>query len=183
MSTDQLEDDARGFSYRRPGPLDMRFDTDSGRTAADLVNGLPEKELADLIYRLGGERRSRRIARRIVQRRPIEGTIELAKAVSSAVRGYRPSVLSRVFQALRIAVNDEMGQLERLLESMADWMAPGCRVGVITFHSLEDRKVKHFFRDSDSFRPGEPAWTGPSRRERESNVRSRSAKLRRGVRL
>lgn len=183
MSTDQLEDDGRGFSYRRQAPLDMRFDSSGGTTADELVNRLPQNELADLIYELGGERRSRRIARRIVQRRPIADTSELTSAVSSAVRGYRPGVLSRVFQALRIAVNDEMGQLRRLLDSMSGWMSTGGRVGVITFHSLEDRMVKLFFRDGEDFRPGEPPWTGPSRDEQKSNVRSRSAKLRRGVRL
>jgi len=183
MSTDQLEDDGRGFSYRRQAPLDMRFDSSGGTTADELVNRLPQNELANLIYELGGERRSRRIARRIVQRRPIADTSELTSAVSSAVRGYRPGVLSRVFQALRIAVNDEMGQLRRLLDSMSGWMSTGGRVGIITFHSLEDRMVKLSFRDGDDFRPGEPPWTGPSRDEQRSNVRSRSAKLRRGVRL
>ena len=182
MSSDQLEDASRGFTYREAGPLDMRFDPTSGTTAAELINGLEQKELADLIFRLGGERRSRRIARRIVQRRPLADTSELVSAVSSAVRGYRPGVLSRVFQALRIAVNDEMGQLDRLLESMDHWLAPGGRVALLTFQSLEDRRVKRFLRDTPGFRPGEPEWSAAGEEERLRNVRSRSAKLRRGIR-
>ncbi len=182
MSSDQLEDPSRGFTYRERGPLDMRFDPSSGTTAEELVNGLEQGELADLIFRLGGERRSRRIARRIVQRRPLRDTSELVSAVSSAVRGYRPGVLSRVFQALRIAVNDEMGQLDRLLESMGRWLASKGRVAFITFHSLEDRRVKRFLRDTPGFRPGEPEWSAATEGERRRNVRSRSAKLRRGVR-
>ena len=182
MSSDQLGDSSRGFSYRESGPLDMRFDSTAGTTAEELVNGLEQNELADLIYNLGGEHRSRRIARRIVQRRPISGTNELVAAISSAVRGYRPGVLSRVFQALRIAVNDELGQLDRLLAGMDRWLAPEGRVAFITFHSLEDRRVKRFLRDTPGFTPGEPEWTAASREERRRNVRSRSAKLRRGVR-
>ncbi|MFO7949978.1 MAG: 16S rRNA (cytosine(1402)-N(4))-methyltransferase RsmH [Candidatus Fermentibacteraceae bacterium] len=182
MSSDQLEDASRGFTYRETGPLDMRFDPTSETTAAEILNSVDQKELADLIFHLGGERRSRRIARRIVQRRPLADTSELVAAVSSAVRGYRPGVLSRVFQALRIAVNDEMGQLDRLLESMGRWLAPGGRVALITFHSLEDRRVKRFLRDTPGFRPGEPEWSAAGEEERRRNVRSRSAKLRRGIR-
>jgi 16S rRNA (cytosine1402-N4)-methyltransferase len=182
MSSDQLEDPSRGFAYREAGPLDMRFDPRGGTTAEELVNRLDQNELADLIFHLGEERRSRRIARRIVQRRPIRDTSGLVAAVSSAVRGYRPGVLSRVFQALRIAVNDELGQLERLLESMGRWLAPGGRAAFITFHSLEDRRVKRFLRDTPGFGPGEPEWSAPTASERARNVRSRSAKLRRGIR-
>ena len=162
FSSDQVDDPSRGFSFREDGPLDMRLDPTSGVPARVLVNELPERELADLIYRFGEERASRRIARRIVEARqtsPIETTGQLSMLVREVMGGIRGRIdpATRTFQALRIAVNDELGALERLLgaiESQAAmdsgdarrWLAPGARVVIIAFHSLEDRPVKRAFR-------------------------------------
>jgi 16S rRNA (cytosine1402-N4)-methyltransferase len=151
LSSDQLADKSRGFAFASDAPLDMRFDTSRGRTAAELVNVLEEAELADVLWRYGEERRSRAIARRIVQMRgraPIAGTRELARLVAAAVPG-RPGGIhpaTRTFQALRIAVNDELGSLERALPAAVAALAPGGRLAVISFHSLEDRIVKTFIR-------------------------------------
>ena len=151
LSSDQLADRERGFSFAADAPLDMRFDPTSGQPASDLVNELDETELADLLWRYGEERRSRAIARRIVEARrraPIERTGELAQIVASVVHG-RPGGIhpaTRTFQALRIAVNDELGSLETVLPAALDVLAPGGRIAVISFHSLEDRIVKHFFQ-------------------------------------
>jgi 16S rRNA (cytosine1402-N4)-methyltransferase len=151
LSSDQLADRERGFSFAADAPLDMRFDPTSGQSAADLVNETDETELADLIWRYGEERRSRAIARRIVEARkraPIERTRELAQIVASVVHG-RPGGIhpaTRTFQALRIAVNDELGSLEAVLPAALALLAPGGRIAVISFHSLEDRIVKHFFQ-------------------------------------
>ncbi|HEX9069327.1 MAG TPA: 16S rRNA (cytosine(1402)-N(4))-methyltransferase RsmH [Ktedonobacterales bacterium] len=152
LSSDQLAEAERGFSFAQPGPLDMRFDPTRGQSAADLVNSLDAESLADIIYRYGEERHSRSIARRIVaarERAPITTTSELAALVAGAVHG-RPGGIhpaTRTFQALRIAVNDELGSLQRALTAAVDLLAPGGRIAIISFHSLEDRIVKHFFRD------------------------------------
>jgi 16S rRNA (cytosine1402-N4)-methyltransferase len=151
LSSDQLRAPERGFAFASDGPLDMRFDPTLGQPAADLVNGLEEAELADLIYRYGEERRSRAIARRLVaarQRAPITTTAALARLVAEAVPG-RPGGIhpaTRTFQALRIAVNDELASLEAALPRAVAALAPGGRLAIITFHSLEDRIVKQFIR-------------------------------------
>ncbi|MCL4394168.1 MAG: 16S rRNA (cytosine(1402)-N(4))-methyltransferase RsmH, partial [Chloroflexi bacterium] len=144
LSSMQLADDARGFSFQSAGPLDMRFDPSSGDTAADLVNSLDETELADLIYEYGEERASRRIARALVDARPIRTADQLSEAVERAVgRHGRIHPATRTFQALRIAVNRELQVLAAVLPQLAEVAAPGGRVAVISFHSLEDRLVKH----------------------------------------
>ena len=146
MQVDQAE---RGFSFQQDGPLDMRFGPSAKQSAGALINHTDEVELANLIYRYGEERRSRRIARAIVQARPIHTTQALAEVVSRAVggrRGRRIHPATRTFQAIRIAVNDELGALERFLPQAVSLLAPGGRLAVISFHSLEDRIVKHFFR-------------------------------------
>jgi 16S rRNA (cytosine1402-N4)-methyltransferase len=151
LSSDQLGTPERGFAFASDGPLDMRFDPTRGQPAADLVNGLEEAALADLIYRYGEERRSRAIARRLVvarQRAPITTTVALARLVAEAVPG-RPGGIhpaTRTFQALRIAVNDELASLEAALPRAVAALAPGGRLAIITFHSLEDRIVKQFIR-------------------------------------
>lgn len=151
LSSDQLADPARGFSFAADAPLDMRFNPTRGRSATDLVNELEESELADLIWRYGEERRSRAIAHRIVEARrraPITRAAELARLVARAVPG-RPGGIhpaTRTFQALRIAVNEELASLEAALPPAVDALAPGGRLAVITFHSLEDRIVKTFVR-------------------------------------
>ena len=151
LSSDQLASRERGFSFATPAPLDMRFDTSGGQTAADLVNTLDEAELADALWRYGEERRSRAIARRVVEQRaraPIARTDELARLVASVVHG-RPGGIhpaTRSFQALRIAVNDELGSLEAALPRAVELLRPGGRLAVISFHSLEDRIVKQFFQ-------------------------------------
>lgn len=154
LSSDQLADRERGFSFSHDAPLDMRFDTTRGISAADLVNTLPEDELADLLWRYGDERRSRAIARRIGearQRQPITRTGELARLVAGVVHG-RPGGIhpaTRTFQALRIAVNDELASLEAALPAAVDLLRPGGRLAVISFHSLEDRIVKRFFQQEE----------------------------------
>ncbi len=182
LSSLQLDDPSRGFSHRYDGPLDMRFDGTEGDTAARLVNGLPEKELADIIYRFGQEGRSRRIAEAIVRNRPVTGSRELADIVSNVVRGRSVKVLSRVFQALRIAVNGEMEQLDSLLEGLHRWTGSGARIAFITFHSLEDRRIKLLFRDDPAYRQNSPRWLVPGEEEMERNSRARSARLRMGIR-
>ena len=153
VSSPQLDLPERGFSFRFDGPLDMRMDPSHGPTAADLLNTLPERELADILYRYGEERRSRQVAAEIVRRRrerPWARTGELAELLERVVgrahqHGLPPA--TRCFQALRIAVNDELGELERTLRQAVRLVAVGGRIAVITFHSLEDRIVKQFFRE------------------------------------
>jgi 16S rRNA (cytosine1402-N4)-methyltransferase len=149
MSSHQLDDPGRGFAFRFDGPLDMRFDQTRGQTAAELIAKADETELADIIWRYGEERRSRQIARAIVNQRgrsPIETTRRLSEIVSAVVGrgkgGIHPA--TRTFQALRIAVNDEFAALERALEVSVERLAPGGRLVVIAFHSLEDRIVKQY---------------------------------------
>ncbi len=153
VSSHQLDEPDRGFSYMQDGPLDMRMDRRGGQTATDLVAELSESELANLIYRYGEEKFSRRIARRIVEQRaqtPIESTKQLAELISSAIpaaqrRKEKQHPAKRTFQALRIAVNDELGVLERGLVAAFASLKSGGRLSVITFHSLEDRIVKNYF--------------------------------------
>ena len=153
LSGDQLADPERGFSFSSPGPLDLRFDPMRGEPAKRLINRLSAEHLADLIYHYGEERYSRRVARAIVERRrekPIETAAELAELVRRCVprsRVERIDPATRTFQALRIAVNDELKSLEIALRRLPDCLRPGARLAVISFHSLEDRRVKEAFRD------------------------------------
>ncbi len=153
VSSMQLDFPERGFSYAIDAPLDMRMDRSADVTAADLVNDAPERELADIFKRYGEERYARQIARAIVRRRPVATTFELVDVVRSAIPrpqsfgGGHPA--KRVFQALRIAVNDELGALERALPAALQMLRPGGRLAVISFHSLEDRIVKTFMRDGE----------------------------------
>lgn len=182
FASDQVDDPARGLSFRHDGPLDMRLDPTAGQTAADLVNKLGEGALADLFFEYGEERHSRRVARRVVERRqlrPFETTADLADVVRRSVPrsgGIDPA--TRVFQALRVAVNDELGSLDRLLAVLPTVVRPGGRAGVISFHSLEDRRVKQAFRKPGVWEPvtKKPAEAGAE--EAARNPRSRSAKLR-----
>ena len=153
VSSFQLETPERGFSFTHDGPLDMRFDPHQGSSAAEVVNQWPEHEIADLIYQYGEERQSRRIARYLVQHRPFTTTRELAAAVEQACGGRRGSRIhpaTRTFQALRIAVNEELSQLERVLPQCLDLLARGGRLAVLTFHSLEDRIVKRWMQSEGS---------------------------------
>jgi 16S rRNA (cytosine1402-N4)-methyltransferase len=148
FSSLQLEDAGRGFAFQVEGPLDMRYDPRTPTTAHALVNNLDPADLADLIYRYGEERHSRAIARAIVAARPIQTTTQLAEVISRAVggrRGARIHPATRTFQALRIAVNDELSALARALPAAVNLLSPGGRLVVLTFHSLEDRIVKEFF--------------------------------------
>lgn len=181
FSSDQLADAARGLSFKTDGPLDMRLDPSAGATAADLVNTMGEAALADTIFEYGEERHSRRVARRIVERRaeqPFATTADLADVVRRAVPrsgGIDPA--TRTFQALRIAVNDELGALDRLLAALPAVLKPGGRAGIISFHSLEDRRVKHAFRAAGwSSVNKKPVEAGDA--EAARNPRARSAKLR-----
>jgi 16S rRNA (cytosine1402-N4)-methyltransferase len=184
LSSDQLADEVRGFSFDAAGPLDLRFDTSEGQPAWKLLRRLGEKELADLIYRYGEERFSRRIARRIIECRatqPVRTSGELARLVRSCVPrspGHAIDPATRTFQALRIAVNDELTSLERLLASLPDCLRLGGRVAVISFHSLEDRLVKTAFRDDPRYQVLSRKPVRPTDAEIARNPRSRSAKLR-----
>jgi 16S rRNA (cytosine1402-N4)-methyltransferase len=184
LSSMQLESSGRGFSFRGDEPLDMRFDPDSDRaTAAELLNMLPETELERILREYGEEPRARRVARAIVQRRPLAHTSDLVAAVTAALgpaRG-RSHPATRTFQAMRIAVNDELGALESGLEAAMNLLLPGGRVAVITFHSLEDRIVKWRFRafaehGRARILTRKPAL--PTEDEVRANPRARSAKLR-----
>ncbi len=151
LSSDQLADRERGFSFAGDAPLDMRFDPAQPTSAADLLNTLSESELADLLWRYGEERRSRQIARHIVQaraRQPITRTEQLAQLAAAGVPGHPGGIhpATRTFQALRIAVNGELDSLEAVLPQAVELLAPGGRIAIISFHSLEDRIVKHFFQ-------------------------------------
>ena len=183
VSSMQLDRPERGFGYRVDGPLDMRMGEGSeaaAPSAADLVNGLPERDLADLIYRFGEEPRSRRIAAAIVRRRPIRTTDQLTGIIVSAVgkRPGGPHPARRTFQALRIAVNRELEELTAALPPAAGLLGPGGRVVVISYHSLEDRIVKRAFRDDDRLDILTKKPLVASAAERAQNPRARSAKLR-----
>jgi 16S rRNA (cytosine1402-N4)-methyltransferase len=202
LSSYQLGDPGRGFAMMEDGPLDMRYNAGIETTAADLVNSLEESELADLIYEYGEERQSRRIARAIVRSRPLYTTSQLAAVIERTVgRRGRLHPATRTFQALRIAVNDELGALRDVLPQAVSVLEPGGRLVVISFHSLEDRIVKHFMQREarDCICPPElPVCqcghsatlriltkkpVQPSREEVAANPRSRSAKLRAAERL
>jgi 16S rRNA (cytosine1402-N4)-methyltransferase len=184
VSSDQLDDPRRGLTFQHEGPLDMRMDVTQGEPASSLVNRVGERELADLIFKYGEERFSRRIARRIVETRrrtPFETSTQLAELVRRCVpRSRKQSIdpATRTFQALRIAVNDELGALERLLKSLPNILKPGGRAAIISFHSLEDRLVKQAFRQKDMFEQltRKPVQAGEE--ELRNNPRARSAKLR-----
>jgi 16S rRNA (cytosine1402-N4)-methyltransferase len=198
LSSMQLDNPEKGFSFQAEGPLDMRFDPRAPRSAADLVNQLPEQELADLIWKYGEEPASRRIARAIVNTRPLTTTRQLAAIVAAASRRPPGKIhpATRVFQALRIAVNQELQSLEAVLPQAVDALAPGGRLAVIAFHSLEDRIVKHYFRQESRdciCPPGQPVCTCghkatlkeiarrpimPGEDETARNPRARSARLR-----
>lgn len=207
VSSPQLDEASRGFSFAKDGPLDMRM-SQKGPSAADLVNQLPEEELADILYQYGEERHSRRIARKILAARkegPIQTTKQLAEIIYSVMpkhgKGIDPA--TRTFQALRIKVNDEMGELERVLELAEKLLLPGGRLAVVSFHSLEDRIVKQFLKTRSqtaapsnrhlpyvkddvlqpTFQLGSKKAIQPSDEECQSNPRSRSAKLRWAIRL
>jgi 16S rRNA (cytosine1402-N4)-methyltransferase len=201
LSSRQLANGERGFSFSQEGPLDMRMDRSSGRTAASLVNSLPETELADLLWRYGEEPRSRRIARAIVAARPVTSTAQLAAIVARSAGGGKIHPATRSFQALRIAVNDELQALAEVLPQARDLLRAGGRLAVISFHSLEDRLVKQFFQQEsrDCICPPEmPVCTcghhaslaavnrkpiRPGEGEVERNPPSRSARLRIAERL
>ena len=203
VSSPQLDEAERGFSFQSDGPLDMRMDRRQPVTAEQLVNELEPEELAEIFWKLGGERKSRRIARAIVEQRSmqrLESTLQLAEVVERACprRGARTHPATGVFQALRMAVNDELGQVERGLEAGWSVLKPGGRMAVITFHSGEDRAVKQFSRDlarpytvrgevdlPELREPREPLARELSRKaikpreaELDRNPRSRSAQLR-----
>jgi 16S rRNA (cytosine1402-N4)-methyltransferase len=186
VSSLQLDDAARGFSFQAEGPLDMRMDPRSERTAEQVVNHLDERQLADVIYEFGEERRSRRIARAICRSRPIRSTAHLAEVISAAARPMnqaerRIHPATRTFQALRIFVNRELDDLKALLEAAPRILKPGGRVVVISFHSLEDRIVKDAFREGTqkgyfSVLTKKPVIATDE--ESDRNPRARSAKLR-----
>ena len=186
LSSDQLADASRGFSFDSNGPLDMRFDTSHGPTAADVINRLPEVELARILFEYGDERHSRRIARRIVAARPLRTAAALADLVRRAVprprSRQRIHPATRVFQALRIAVNDELDALRTLLhDQLPRVLRTGGRAVVISFHSLEDRIVKQAFRDRECWESLTRKPVVADEAEIRANPRSRSAKLRAAV--
>jgi 16S rRNA (cytosine1402-N4)-methyltransferase len=181
VSSMQFDDGARGFSFREDAPLDMRLDPTQGETAAEFIASRDEEELANAIFEYGDERASRRIARALKLKLP-RTTGDLAAIVAGVVHvtGKRERVhpATRTFQALRIAVNDELGALRASLDAAADVVRPGGRIAVISFHSLEDRIVKVFFRDDDRLARVTRKPIVPSEEEIRLNPRSRSAKLR-----
>jgi 16S rRNA (cytosine1402-N4)-methyltransferase len=187
VSSMQLDEPARGFSFREDAPLDMRMAGSSADepSAADLVNGLSERELADVIFHYGDERRSRRIAAAIVRKRPITTTDQLAGVVVGAVgrRPGGPHPARRTFQALRIAVNRELEELAASLPHATKLLVPGGRVVVISYHSLEDGIVKRAFRDGPGFRALTKKPVVATDEEVDANPRARSAKLRAAERI
>ena len=182
VSSTQLDQSQRGFSFRAEAPLDMRMDSTQALTAEEIVNHWDEKTIADTIYEYGEERLSRRIARRIIEQRPFRTTTELAFAIAAAyppkARHGRIHPATRSFQALRIAVNSELTVLEQFLATAPDWLNPGGRLAIISFHSLEDRIVKYAFRGDERLQVVTKKPLVASREEVQENKRSRSAKLR-----
>ncbi|MCX6816324.1 MAG: 16S rRNA (cytosine(1402)-N(4))-methyltransferase RsmH [Candidatus Beckwithbacteria bacterium] len=188
LSSDQLADDQRGFSFLQDSPLDMRADPDLAVTAADLVNGLNKGELNELFQKLGEEPRALAISDEIVHsraRQPITTTAQLVKIVKEAVGGryQRINPATKVFQALRIAVNDELNNLKAALPQAVALLKPGGRLAVISFHSLEDRIVKNFMKDNQNLKILYKHPVKPGREEILANPRSRSAKLRVAIKL
>ena len=202
VSSPQLDDPERGFSFRTDGPLDMRM-ARTGKTAADIVNESDEHGLADILHAFGDERHARRIARAIVAARPFARTVALAEAVRSAVPGWKHAIdpATRTFQALRIAVNDELGELRAALRDAEHLLTEGARLVAVSFHSLEDRIVKRFLVERSGRAPRshrhspevggrlEPTFclsalraVRPGRAELDRNPRARSARLRAAVR-
>jgi len=190
VCSDQLDDPGRGLSFQQKGPLDMRFNPAVGEPARSFLLRLNERDLADLLYRYGEERFSRRIARKIVATRrqdPLETTQQLADLVRRCVprpkrRQQTIDPATRVFQALRIAVNDELGALDRFLAALPECVKPGGRAVVISFHSLEDRPVKRAFRDKSIWEALTPKPVQATEEELRNNPRARSAKLRAALR-
>ena len=186
VSSAQLDQAERGFSFRQEAPLDMRMNQQQTTTAADLINRASEKDLADWFYRYGEERFSRRIARHIVAQRPFQTTTELASAIATVLprqkvgrsRGTKIHPATRVFQALRIVVNEELTAVEQFIDRVPEWLKPSGRVGIISFHSLEDRIVKHRFREIPSLTVLTRKPIMAQEQERQANLRARSAKLR-----
>jgi 16S rRNA (cytosine1402-N4)-methyltransferase len=197
VSSYQIDEGTRGFSFREDGPLDMRMDSKSGKSALEVLNNYSESDLVNILFTYGEERFSRKIANAIVNRRPLTTTNDLKDAVKAAVKG--PQVvksLARVFQAIRIEVNQELEMLKMALEKSVSMLSPGGRLVAISYHSLEDRLVKHFIRSGNfdgvvnkdfyghSVRPLEPHKPGlitPSNDEIAINPRARSAKMRIGL--
>jgi len=188
VSSAQLDQEERGFSLAKEGPIDMRMDPTEGESALDLISRCDAEELANLIYRYGEEHRSRKIARslrRAYEEGDLETTADLRRAVHRATGGRRGRIdpATKTFQGLRIAVNEELAELEALLEQLPSVLRIGGVVAVISFHSLEDRIVKHTFRDSEHLSPLTKRPIMASDDERANNRRSRSAKLRAARRL
>jgi 16S rRNA (cytosine1402-N4)-methyltransferase len=189
LSSDQLADADRGFSFLTSGDLDLRFNPEEGEPAWRLLQRLDADEIADLIYRYGEERFSRRIARKIVERRrisPVHTAADLANLVRQCVprgRGHSIDPATRTFQALRIAVNRELESLETVLRELPDCLASGGRAAIISFHSLEDRMVKNAFREDERFEVLTKKPIRPTNDEVQRNPRSRSAKMRVAARI
>ena len=203
VSSMQIDRAERGFSLKQDGPLDMRMSSE-GQTAANFLNSANEDEIANAIYKYGEERKSRQIAHRIVENRPLSTTKQLADIVHSVVKK-KPKdtgdTATRTFQGIRIYINEELKELEDVLETAKELLNPGGRLVVVTFHSLEDRIVKHFFKEASGDVPNANRYMpdiekpesffkiikrkaiAPSEQELEENYRSRSAKLRYGVKL
>ncbi len=182
ISSFHVDTASRGFSFRQEAELDMRMDRRQSLTASEIINHWEEVELADIFYKYGEERLSRRIARAIVEKRPFKTTTQLADAIARCVpRQYRYGRIhpaTRVFQALRIVVNQELNSLEIFLDRVPNWLKIGGRIAIISFHSLEDRLVKHSLRNSPILRVLTKKPIIPQPDELEYNLRSRSAKLR-----
>lgn len=182
VSSVHLDVAERGFSFRNEAPLDMRMDSSQELTAADIVNEWDEKELADIFYKYGEERLSRQIARRIVEQRPFHTTTALAETISYAVpKSYRYGRIhpaTRSFQGLRIAVNEELSSLEKFLAVTPSWLKPGGHIGIISFHSLEDRMIKHTWRENEGLKVLTKKPITAQDTETAANPRARSAKLR-----
>lgn len=203
ISSMQIDRAERGFSLKQDGPLDMRM-SNEGETAADFLNSADEETIANVIYKYGEEKKSRSIAKKIIENRPIHTTKELANIVHSVVKK-KPKdtgdTATRTFQAIRIYINQELQELEKVLEISKNILNPGGRLVIVTFHSLEDRIVKHFFKIASGDIPNSSKYLPdiekpkiyftlidkkailPSKKELEENYRSRSAKLRYGVKL
>ncbi|MGA7935421.1 MAG: 16S rRNA (cytosine(1402)-N(4))-methyltransferase RsmH [Kovacikia sp.] len=182
VSSTHFDSPERGFSFRHEAPLDMRMDQRQDLSAAEVINHWDEVKLANIFYTYGEERLSRRIARRIVEQRPFQTTTQLAEAIAYCVpKAYRYGRIhpaTRVFQALRIAVNRELDVLETFISKAPEWLKPGGRIAIISFHSLEDRIVKHRLRESSLLKVLTKKPILPQAEEVAKNLRARSAKLR-----